>query len=60
MKFPFKALVVVALVCVLSIFVPLAGASQLTLMPADSTFVNDSTDDWLNESFVTTDNEFIL
>ena len=60
MRFPFKALVVVALVCILSIFVPLAGASQLTLVPAGSTYVNDSTDDWLNESYVTIDSEFIL
>lgn len=60
MKIKLKALVVVILVCILSIFIPLAGASQLTLVPADSTFVNDSTDDWLNESYVTTDNEFIL
>lgn len=60
MGFSFKALVVVALACILSIFVPLAGASQLTLVPAGSIFVNDSTDDWLNESYVTTDADFIL
>ena len=60
MNYPFKALDAIALVCILSIFIPLAGASQLTLVPAGSTFVNDSSDDWLNESYVTTDNEFIL
>ncbi|NOR47624.1 MAG: PEF-CTERM sorting domain-containing protein [Methanosarcinaceae archaeon] len=60
MNYLFKVLVVVALVCVLSIFVPLAGASQLTLVPEGSILVNDSTDDWLNESYVTTDSEFIL
>lgn len=60
MNYPFKALVLVALVCILSVFVPLAGASQLTLVPTGSTFISDSSDDWLNESYVTTDSEFIL
>jgi len=60
MIIPIKSLVVIALICILATFVPLTGASQLTLVPIGSTFINDSSDDWLNESFVTTDTEFIL
>ncbi|MDF1534322.1 MAG: PEF-CTERM sorting domain-containing protein [Methanosarcinaceae archaeon] len=60
MKIPLKSFVVIALICILATFLPLALASQLTLVPIGSTFINNSSDDWLNESFVITDTEFIL
>ena len=51
MSYPFKALVVVSLVCISSrLCVSLAEASQFTLVPVDSTFVNDGTDDCFNDS----------
>ena len=63
MKFSFKALVVVALVCVLlsSANVVLAGnPSQLRLLIPVGEYVGENTDDWISESYVTSSTEFTL
>ena len=63
MKFSFKALVVVALACILlsSANVVLAGnPSQLRLLIPVGEYVGGNTDDWISESCVTSSTEFTL
>ena len=63
MGFPFKALVVVALVCILlsSANVALAGnPSQLRILIPATGYTEENPDDWTSESYVTSLTEFTL
>ncbi len=63
MKFPFKALVVVALACILlsSANVALAGnPSQLRILIPATGYTEENPDDWTSESYVTSQTEFTL
>ena len=63
MNYPFKALVAIALVCILlsSVNVAFAGnPAQLRLLIPVGEYVEENTDDWTSESYVTGLTEFIL